>query len=212
MPKFPYRRTVRDDLTELWRLERRRSVARPAGLTSISAAEGSLDLIDDTGATIARYGDMPGDKFGIGIPHGGGWVTVQEYMGIRLQPLTIRMGEAEGRLDAHESRLDTHSDHLGLHDTQIWNINGRLNGHDSDISTLEGLLSDLGDQINDIAGDNSNAQETLGELSDAISTLAGNLAVANGRIIILSTIIRNIADRVDALDNGSTSPTPPIWA
>ena len=184
MPKFPYRRTVRDDLTELWRLERRRSGARPAGLTSISAAEGSLDLIDDTGATIARYGDMPGDKFGIGIPHGGGWVTVQEYMGIRLQPLTIRMGEAEGR----------------------------LNGHDSDISTLEGLLSDLGDQINDIAGDNSNAQETLGELSDAISTLAGNLAVANGRIIILSTIIRNIADRVDALDNGSTSPTPPIWA
>ena len=202
MPKFPYRRTLRDDLTELWRLERYRSGARPAGLTSISATEGSLDLIDDTGATIARYGDMPGDKFGIGLSHGGDWVTVQEYVAIGLGPLTARMGSAE-------SRLDTHSQHLAAHDSQLSAIGNRLNGHDNDIDAIEDLLGDLADQIGDIAGDTSSIQNTLGNLSEAISTLAGDVATNGARIGILGAIVRNLAWRLDDLDGGSTGPLPP---
>lgn len=202
MPKFPYQRTLRDDLAELWRIERYRSGARPAGLTSISATEGSLDLIDDTGATVARYGDMPGDKFGIGIPHGGDWVTVQEYVAIRLGPLTDRMGSAE-------SRLDTHSQHLATHDSQLGAIGNRLNGHDNDIDAIEDLLGDLADQIGDIAGDTSSIQNTLGNLSDAISTLAGNVATNGARIVILGAIVKNLASRLDDLDGGSTGPLPP---
>lgn len=68
MAKFPYGRSAQDDIADLWRLERRRAGARGAGLTSISPGEGSLDLLGPNGQPVARYGDMPGPKFGIGLP------------------------------------------------------------------------------------------------------------------------------------------------
>lgn len=157
MARFPFRRSVADDLRDLYQIDRIDRQARTLGYSSISPGDGSLDLINASGTTIARYGDLPGGGFGIGVPDGsGGWRTVQADAQARadaalttaqglISALSGRVTTAEGRLDSHASRIGavenratTAESRLDSHASRLGNAEGRLDSHVSRIGALEG--------------------------------------------------------------------------
>lgn len=163
MPTFPFRRSVAQDLRDLFAHDRLRAQTRDLGASSITQGEGSLELRPtDTGTAVVHIGDLPGGGSGVGVPDGaGGWRTVQADAQARadaaaasaasaLAALAARVTAAEGRLDSHASRLGAAEGSIGLLQSEISSARGgfgslgaRLNDHVSRIGAAENAIAAL---------------------------------------------------------------------
>lgn len=134
MPRFPFKRSVGQDLRDLFAHDRLKQQERGLGYSSISPGEGSAEVRDAAGATLAQFGHAAG-KAGFLVPDGsGGWQTVQEHTSAAVAAgttsLTSRMTTAEGRLDDHASRIGAVEGRMGT-------AEGRLDSHASRLGALE---------------------------------------------------------------------------
>lgn len=130
MPSFPFRRSVGQDLRDLFGHDRIKDQERGLGYSSISPGEGSAEVRGAGGNTLAHFGHAAG-KSGFLVPDGASWQTVQEAIAAGTTALEGRMDTAEGRLDDHAARIGAVE---GVNSTQ----NGRLDDHASRIGALEG--------------------------------------------------------------------------
>jgi hypothetical protein len=110
---FPFKRDPRQDLEDLWRVERRDRGARDVGLSSVTAGEGSLELRTAGGDAVAHLGDLPGDDFGIGIPDGGPIVTIQQYIASRISALQSTLADLAAALETVQGELSGLAADLG---------------------------------------------------------------------------------------------------
>ena len=174
MPKFPFRADVGQDLRDLFAHDRLTAQPRGLGLSSITQGEGSLDLLDASGAAVARMGDAPtGPGFGVLVPDGaGGWRTVQADAQARADAgdavLDTRLDTAESRLTSTEGRLDSHASRLGA-------AEGRLDSHASRLGATEAVANGARSELNA-------ARAGFGSLSGRLSDLASRIGAAEGDV------------------------------
>lgn len=156
MPRFPFRRSVGQDLRDLFGHDRLKATARGLGYSSISPGEGAIGILDAADQPVAVYGHYAG-KVGFLVPDGAGWQTVQEHTAAanavlsgRLDDHAARIGAAENDITAAETRLDAHGTRLGFVESDITSIegvnatqNGRLDDHASRIGASENDITDI---------------------------------------------------------------------
>lgn len=156
MPRFPFKRSVGQDLRDLFGHDRIKDQERGLGYSSISPGEGSSEVLDAAGNTVAHFGHAAG-KAGFLIPDGAGWQTVQEHTAAanavlsgRLDDHAARIGAAENDITAAEGRLDSHASRIGAAENDINAVesvnatqNGRLDDHASRIGASENDITDI---------------------------------------------------------------------
>ena len=103
--RFPYQATLGSVLRDFAGVQRRESYARTIGLSSITAGEGSLDLLPtDTSTTpVGIFGDLPGGGFGIGALIDGR----MENLGAYARAEKVRNDTQDSTLASHNTRIST---------------------------------------------------------------------------------------------------------
>ena len=146
MARFPFRRSVGEDLRDLFAHDRLQAQANDLGYSSLGPDDGSFDVVDANGTAVARYGHV-GTKSGFLVPGGGGsWITTGEQaqaiadasaaaLSDRLDSHASRLGAAEGRLDSHASRIGAAENDISALQT------GKAN--QSTVTTLAGRVGAL---------------------------------------------------------------------
>lgn len=87
--RFPYKRSVGQDLRDLFQVERLSSQARTLAHSSMRQGEGAVRFLNADGtAALAILGDLPGGGYGVGIPNGaGGFVSIQDHVAAKFAAL-----------------------------------------------------------------------------------------------------------------------------
>ena len=195
---FPFAPSPHDDLRDLFGFQRAERTARNLGLSSITRGEGSLDLYEtDDGPVSARYGDLPGGGFGVGITHRGSFADISDLIGAgedrddgqdgRMDGHASRLGSAEGRLDAHAGRL-------GAAEGRLDSAEGRLDSHASRIGAVEGDAGGLGTRI-------SNAEDRLDGHASRIGATETKNTAQDGRLDSHVSRIGALENRMSALED-----------
>lgn len=218
MPKFPFRRSVAQDLRDLWTIDRLDRQARSLGQSSITQGEGSFDLLDSNGSPVARIGDT-GTGFGVMVPDGsGGWRTVQadaqarsdaaqvaaaSYTDTQLAPVASEVQGARGGFGSLDGRLDDHASRLG-------STEGDISSVSSEVATARGGFGTLGGRLNDHVSRIGGNETDINTLEGQVSTL--NLATNSQGLKINQLVdrVNLLTNRVNALDGGSTPPISPL--
>lgn len=175
MPRFPFKRSVGQDLRDLFGHDRLIVQERGLGYSSISPGEGSFDILDASEVPVARYGHYAG-KVGFLVPDGAGWQTVQEHTAAanavlsgRLDDHASRIGAAENDITAAEDRLDSHASRIGAAENAIDAVegvnatqNGRLDDHASRIGAAENDITGMSDGTKPLQSPNLVAPKMTG--------------------------------------------------
>ena len=195
MPRFPFKRSVAQDLRDLWAIDRIDRQSRNLGLSSLSPGDGSLDLIDG-GSTVARYGDIPGGGFGIGVPDGsGGWRTVQQDAQARADAAqTAAAADATTKANAAQSAAVSSAN--GYTDTKT----ASLPGLSSEVASARGGFETLGARLSEHAS-------RLGSLENYDTTISQYATSNIGRLWADLGALRDWVEQYKA--NLPTSPSAP---
>ena len=153
--RFPFRRSVGDDLRDLFAHDRLNAQTNHLGHSSLSPGEGSFDILDAAGNVVAVYGHHAG-KSGFLMPNGtGGWQTVSERIAAenavltdRLDSHASRIGAVEGRAGTLEGRADSHAQRIGAAENDI----SALQSGKVSQSTHNALAGRVGAVENDVSG------------------------------------------------------------
>jgi hypothetical protein len=162
--RFPYQATLGSVLRDFAGVQRRTSYARTVGLSSITAGEGSLDLLPtDTSTTpVGIFGDLPGGGFGIGALIDGSMVNLASYA------------------RAEKVRNDTQDKTLASHNTRITTAQSTANGAVTVNSTQNSRLNSLESSMGGAA-----SQSQVNTLIDEIGSL-------KLRVIAIENMIRSL--------------------
>lgn len=218
MPRFPFKRSVAQDLRDLWAIDRVDRQARNLGLSSLSPGDGSLDLIDG-GTTVARYGDLPGGGFGIGVPDGsGGWRTVQQDAQARADgavgPLASEITTARGGFANLNARLSDHASRLGGTEGRLTTAEGRLDSHASRIGATENVANGVQSEVSTARGGFGSLNGRLNDHAARIGSAEGEIDTIDERSLINTfryTQLRSYVVQLKYwLDSGMTGPDPGI--
>lgn len=227
MGSFPYRRSVAEDLRDLFGFDRLSGWARTLGSSSITAGEGGLQLVSGT-TTIAVLGDLPGGGFGVGIPNGtGGFVTVQDHVAAKFAALrasdiisnngTVQADLiwASNKAQAASDRADAaHNRIAGLTASQVASGSGTVQ---ADLTYLGAELVKANNRISNltasqIATGSGNVAADLtylgAEAASASSRIGGlttRMGSAEGSIGSLSTSVGSLAGRATSLEGRANS-------
>ena len=149
--RFPYQRSVGQDLQALFRYERLRAGADTLGQSSIDEGSGALEVRDGAGTAVA-IGDLPGGGVGIGIRWQGNLTDLAAV----LQDLAddIASGGGGGNNDAWDARQDRDiararrrmsENEAGdtIRDQGIAKSGRRLDAKDIEIAELRKRIQDL---------------------------------------------------------------------
>ena len=130
--RFPYQATLGSVLRDFAGAPRRASYARTVGLSSITAGEGSLDLLPtDTSTTpVGIFGDLPGGGFGIGALIDGSMVNLASY----ARAEKVRNDTQDTTLASHNTRITTAQSTANGAVTVNGTQNSRLNSLESAVS------------------------------------------------------------------------------
>lgn len=162
--RFPYQATLGSVLRDFAGVQRRTSYARTVGLSSITAGEGSLDLLPtDTSTTpVGIFGDLPGGGFGIGALIDGSMVNLASYA------------------RAEKVRNDTQDTTLASHNTRITTAQSTANGAVTVNGTQNSRLNSLESSMGGAA-----SQSQVNTLIDEIGSL-------KLRVIAIENMIRSL--------------------
>ena len=169
--RFPYQATLGSVLRDFAGVQRRTSYARTVGLSSITAGEGSLDLLPtDTSTTpVGIFGDLPGGGFGIGALIDGSMVNLASYA------------------RAEKVRNDTQDTTLASHNTRISAAQSTAN---SAQSTANGAVTVNGTQNSRL---NSLESAVSGAASQSqMNTLIHEIGLLKIRVIAIEDTIRSL--------------------
>ena len=162
--RFPYQATLGSVLRDFAGVQRRTSYARTVGLSSITAGEGSLDLLPtDTSTTpVGIFGDLPGGGFGIGALIDGSMVNLASYA------------------RAEKVRNDTQDTTLASHNTRITTAQSTANGAVTVNSTQNSRLSSLESAVSGAASQSQ------------MNTLIKEIGLLKIRVIAIEDTIRSL--------------------
>ncbi len=162
--RFPYQATLGSVLRDFAGVQRRTSYARTVGLSSITAGEGSLDLLPtDTSTTpVGIFGDLPGGGFGIGALIDGSMVNLASYA------------------RAEKVRNDTQDTTLASHNTRITNAQSTANGAVTVNSTQNSRLNSLESAVSGAASQSQ------------MNTLIDEIGLLKIRVIAIEDTIRSL--------------------
>ena len=162
--RFPYQATLGSVLRDFAGVQRRTSYARTVGLSSITAGEGSLDLLPtDTSTTpVGIFGDLPGGGFGIGALIDGSMVNLASYA------------------RAEKVRNDTQDTTLASHNTRITTAQSTANGAVTVNSTQNSRLSSLESAVSGAASQSQ------------MNTLINEIGLLKIRVIAIEDTIRSL--------------------
>ena len=146
--RFPYQATLGSVLRDFAGVQRRTSYARTVGLSSITAGEGSLDLLPtDTSTTpVGIFGDLPGGGFGIGALIDGSMVNLASY----ARAEKVRNDTQDTTLASHNTRITTAQSTANGAVTVNGTQNSRLNSLESSMggaasqSQVNTLIHEIG--------------------------------------------------------------------
>ena len=146
--RFPYQATLGSVLRDFAGVQRRTSYARTVGLSSITAGEGSLDLLPtDTSTTpVGIFGDLPGGGFGIGALIDGSMVNLASY----ARAEKVRNDTQDTTLASHNTRINTAQTTANGAVTVNGTQNSRLNSLESSMggaasqSQMNTLIHEIG--------------------------------------------------------------------
>ena len=146
--RFPYQATLGSVLRDFAGVQRRTSYARTVGLSSITAGEGSLDLLPtDTSTTpVGIFGDLPGGGFGIGALIDGSMVNLASY----ARAEKVRNDTQDTTLASHNTRITTAQSTANGAVTVNGTQNSRLNSLESSMggaasqSQMNTLIHEIG--------------------------------------------------------------------
>ena len=162
--RFPYQATLGSVLRDFAGVQRRTSYARTVGLSSITAGEGSLDLLPtDTSTTpVGIFGDLPGGGFGIGALIDGSMVNLASYA------------------RAEKVRNDTQDTTLASHNTRITTAQSTANGAVTVNSTQNSRLNSLESSMGGAASQSQ------------VNTLIHEIGSLKLRVIAIENMIRSL--------------------
>ena len=162
--RFPYQATLGSVLRDFAGVQRRTSYARTVGLSSITAGEGSLDLLPtDTSTTpVGIFGDLPGGGFGIGALIDGSMVNLASYA------------------RAEKVRNDTQDTTLASHNTRITTAQSTANGAVTVNSTQNSRLNSLESSMGGAASQSQ------------VNTLIHEIGSLKLRVIAIENTIRSL--------------------
>ena len=162
--RFPYQATLGSVLRDFAGVQRRTSYARTVGLSSITAGEGSLDLLPtDTSTTpVGIFGDLPGGGFGIGALIDGSMVNLASYA------------------RAEKVRNDTQDTTLASHNTRITTAQSTANGAVTVTSTQNSRLNSLESAVSGAASQSQ------------MNTLIHEIGLLKLRVIAIEDTIRSL--------------------
>lgn len=162
--RFPYQATLGSVLRDFAGVQRRESYARTIGLSSITAGEGSLDLLPtDTSTTpVGIFGDLPGGGFGIGALIDG------------------RMENLGAYARAEKVRNDTQDTTLASHNTRINTAQTTANGAVTVNGTQNSRLSSLESAVSGAASQSQ------------VNTLIHEIGLLKIRVIAIEDAIRSL--------------------
>ena len=162
--RFPYQATLGSVLRDFAGVQRRTSYARTVGLSSITAGEGSLDLLPtDTSTTpVGIFGDLPGGGFGIGALIDGSMVNLASYA------------------RAEKVRNDTQDTTLASHNTRITTAQSTANGAVTVNSTQNSRLNSLESAVSGAASQSQ------------VNTLIHEIGLLKIRVIAIEDAIRSL--------------------
>ncbi len=193
--------TVHDDLSRIHQENRRMSVARSLGLSSITKGEGSLDLTTSDGGTKAVvFGDQADGRFGISITHRGKlsflpdiFVAVED----RVTATEKKNADQDKRLDGHDADVRRIDAKNTQQDNRLSSAESRLSAHDSTLSShnkrINAAQARADKGVSDAAAAHSRADSAYSRASTGISNAATAQARADSAYSRASTGISNAA-------------------
>lgn len=152
MPRFPFRRSVGQNLRDLFEHDRLLAQSNQLGYSSLSPGEGMVEVWDASDELVAAVGHDDDGNAGLLVPApGGGLQTVQEHIAAALAAeaaqLEARIADAEARLDGHASRLGAAENDIAdvqaANAAQTTRLDGhavRLGRHENDMEAIDAKL------------------------------------------------------------------------
>lgn len=197
--RFPYKRSVGQDLRDLFQVQRVQTQARDLGHSSIRQGEGAIRLLGTDGTTVhAVLGDLPGGGYGLGVLSGGSILTVPQIVSGATGPLGTRIGTLETfktYADAQITNLNTTTGNLVAANTAS---NSRLN-------SLEAFKTYADNQITDLLSNRTWQDNQITNINTNLGTLNSFRSYADGQITNLNSSVGSLGTSVGAVAGRATS-------
>lgn len=173
--RFPYKRSVGQDLRDLFGIQRLDAQARTLGRSSLREGEGAVRLLSADGTTaLAIFGDLPGGGSGVGVPVGGTMRSVATVFGEQAATISTQAGQISGLLTAtgaQAARLTTLEAFKAYADNQITNLLGNATTTNARLNAVEGTTSSLSTTVGSLV-------TQVGALASSGGSIASRMSAA----------------------------------
>jgi len=175
--RFPYKRSVGQDLRDLFQVERLSSQARTLAHSSMRQGEGAVRFLNADGtAALAILGDLPGGGYGVGIPNGaGGFVSVQDHVAAKFAALraTDIPTNSGATVQADLTYLGGQTTLLS---NRITNLTAAQVASGSAGGNVQADLTYLGQQASSASTRLGSAESSIGGLASSVGSLVSRMA------------------------------------